>query len=274
MKRYLLVSFCLLSLLGFLGGGGHLSLAQAQITQPQNQLARERLSQLVYRQHLGHLGLTNFLRYLILTAVNNGVSPNTIVLIFLLPLVGALVGVLQYFVGLSGFGLFMPAMLAVAFLATGIGGGLFLFASILLVNVLSRHWLRRVHLHYWPRRAIVLSFTALAAFGVLLLAPWLGVNNLSQVSIFPILFFILLAEEFSRTQLGKSRRAATSLTLATIILAILGAVLMAWQWLQHFVLLNPELSFLLIIVFNVLIGRYTGFRLLEYHRFYRVFRQR
>jgi len=242
-----------------------------RLTEPQSQPTRNKLEAILRSQRLAPLGPANFLRYLIRTAVRSGVSPNTIILIFLLPLVGALVGILQYFVGLSGFGMFMPAMLAVTFLATGISGGLFLFAAIVLVNNLVGRLLRPVHLHYWPRRAIALTFTSLATFFVLLAAPFLGINELTQVSIFPVLFFILLAEEFTRTQLGKSRRTATSLTLATIILAILGDILMNWSLLQRLVLLNPEVSFLTVLVFNVLIGRYSGFRLLEYRRFYSIF---
>ncbi len=247
------------------------SQTSGRLTEPQNQPTRNKLEAILRSQTLGPLGPTNFLRHLIRTAVNNGVSPNTIILIFLLPLVGALVGILQYFVGLSGFGMFMPAMLAVAFLATGVSGGLFLFAAIVLVNSLVGRFLHPVHLHYWPRRAIALSFTSLATFSVLLAAPFLGIKDLTQVSIFPILFFILLAEELTRTQLGKSRRAATSLTLATIILAILGEILMNWGLLQKWVLLNPEISFLAVLAFNVFIGRYSGFRLLEYRRFYSIF---
>ncbi len=237
-------------------------------TAPAN--SRDSLVQIIQNQHLAPLGPTNFLRYLIRSAINQGVTPNTIIFLFLLPLVGALVGVLQYLVGLSGFGLFIPAMLAVTFLATGIAGGLFLFATIVFVNSLVGRWLRPIRLHYWPRRAIVLTFTALATFGALILAPYLGLATLARVSIFPILFFVLLAEEFARTQLGKSKQAAMRLTLATLVLAILGAILMKWALLQRLVLLNPELALLLILIFNVLIGRYSGFRLLEYRRFYSI----
>ncbi len=232
------------------------------------------LRKIILHQRLAPLGPTNFLRYLIRKAVAQGVSPSTIILLFLLPLVGALVGVLQYFVGLSGFGLFMPAMLAVTFLATGIVGGLFLFATIVFVNSLVGRWLRPVRLHYWPRRAIVLTFTALATFLALVAAPYLGITTLSKVSIFPILFFVLLAEEFTRTQLGKSQRAAMRLTSATLVLAILGAILMKWNLLQQLVLLNPELALLAGLIFNVIIGRYSGFRLLEYRRFYSIFSRR
>ena len=166
--------------------------AREKITEPQNLEVRGKLERVLNAQKVGSLGPTNFLKYSLRIAVKNGVSANTIVLILLLPLVGALVGILQYFVGLSGFGMFIPAMLAVVFLSTGIGGGLLLFGVIVVVSTLVRRILKPFHLHYWPRRAIILSFTSLAAFAVLLVSPFLGIYDLTQVSIFPILFYILL----------------------------------------------------------------------------------
>lgn len=244
-----------------------------RITEPQSPKVKSKLEAVLRSQELKGLSPTNFLKYSIRKAVDAGVSPNTIVLILLLPLIGALVGVLQYFVGLSGFGMFIPAMLAVTFLATGIGGGLFMFGIIVLVGNLAKKLLTRIRLHYWPKRAIILVFTSLATFGVLWAAPYLGIVELSQVSIFPILFFILLSEEFSRTQTDISRRKAISLTAATIVLAIMGTILMNWESLQSQVLLNPELSIVLVIIFNIVIGRYSGFRLLEYRRFYSVIKK-
>ncbi|NTW34308.1 MAG: hypothetical protein HGB12_17095, partial [Bacteroidetes bacterium] len=75
--------------------------------------------------------------YLISQAINRGVPENTIVLLLLLPLVATLVSFLHYVVGVSGYGIFIPTMMAVAFLATGITGGLTLFAVILAVTLLS-----------------------------------------------------------------------------------------------------------------------------------------
>jgi hypothetical protein len=240
-----------------------------KITEPKSEQVKGKLEALLEKQKLRHLSFDNFLKHAIRAAVARGVSPNTIVLIFLLPLVGAMVGILQYFVGLSGFGIFMPAMIAVTFLATGIVGGLVLFGATLLTGSLLRH----CRLYYWPRRAITLMVISLIAFVLLFLAPSLGLLDLTQISIFPILFLVLLSEEFTRVQLGKSRRSAISLTAGTLVVSILGAALMNWSLLQQLVLLNPELSFLLVLLLNIFIGRYSGWRLLEYRRFKAVLRK-
>jgi len=108
---------------------------------------------------------------------------------------------------------------------------------------------------------------SLITFGFLAIAPSLGLLDLTQISIFPILFLILLSEEFTRVQLGKSRNSAISLTIGTLVISILGASLMAWEELQALVLLNPEASFLVVLALNVFIGKYSGWRLLEHRRF-------
>ena len=159
-------------------------------------------------------------------AIEKGVSTNTLVLLLLLPLVATLVSFLHYVVGLSGYGIFMPTMIAVAFLATGVFGGLMLFAIILIVSILSNLLLRKLRLHFWPARAISLTMISIVTFLLMVFSSFVKWIDISQISIFPILFMILLAEEFSRTQLIKSKNEAQKLTVGTIVLAVTGAVIM------------------------------------------------
>jgi len=84
---------------------------------------------------------------------------------------------------------------------------------------------------------------------------------------------ILLSEEFVRVQLGKSRKEAVRKTVGTLVLSIVGAVAMSWPSFQEAVILHPEVSLLTILLISVLVGRYTGFRLLEYQRFKSVLRR-
>jgi len=67
----------------------------------------------------GTLSWRNFLQWGIRQAVDQGVSPNTIVLVLLFPLVAGLIAAARHLFGLTGFGIFVPAMLSVAMVATG-----------------------------------------------------------------------------------------------------------------------------------------------------------
>lgn len=82
-----------------------------------------RLESVLERNRPGKWNVGNTIRKLETIAVDRGVAANTIVLLMLLPLIATLVSFLHYIVGLSGYGIFMPTMVAIAFLATGVLGG-------------------------------------------------------------------------------------------------------------------------------------------------------
>lgn len=209
----------------------------------------------------------NSFRWMISMAIERGVSANTIVLLLLLPLIATLVSFLHYVVGFSGYGIFMPTMIAVAFLATGIFGGLVLFALILVMSLLGNMVLKKFKIHFWPARAINLMFISVAVFALMLLTSFVNIIDISEISIFPILFMILLTEEFVRTQLVKSKKEAKNLMIGTIVLAITGALIMSFNSIQNLVLRNPELVILIVLVSNLMIGSYSGMRLTEIKRF-------
>ncbi|MFA6184541.1 MAG: 7TM domain-containing protein [Candidatus Shapirobacteria bacterium] len=209
----------------------------------------------------------NSFRWMIKTAIDRGVSTNTIVLLLLLPLIATLVSFLHYVVGLSGYGIFMPTMIAVAFLSTGFFGGLLLFALILGISLLGNMVLKKLKIHFWPARAINLMFISVAVFALMLLTSFVNVIDISEISIFPILFMILLTEEFVRTQLVKSKKEAKKLMAGTIVLAMSGSIFMSFGSIQNLVLKYPELIILVVLVSNLLIGNYSGIRLTEINRF-------
>jgi len=216
----------------------------------------------------------NSLRVMIGWAVDRGVSTNTVVLLLLLPLVATLVSFLHYVVGLSGYGIFMPTMIAVTFLATGVFGGLALFAIILAISLISNVILRKLKLHFWPARSINLLLISMGTFVAMVVSSFVDLVDVSQISIFPILFMILLAEEFTRTQLVKSKNEAKKLMLGTMILAIVGGVLMSFSWIQGMVLKYPDGVVILVLVINLLVGNYSGIRLSEIKRFKKAIREK
>lgn len=207
----------------------------------------------------------NTLRVAVEAARERGVSTETVTLLMLLPVIATLVSVLHYIVGLSGYGIFMPTMISVALLATGIVEGLMLFAVVLVISVGSNWLLKRLRLHFWPARSIGLMMVAVAVFG--LMAVTAGVGLAEEISIFPVLFMIMLSEEFVRTQLVKSGKEAKKLTLGTLALAVAGALIMKIGVIREWVLMYPDLAVVLVVVINVAVGNYTGIRLTEIGRF-------
>lgn len=259
MRKFLVTAFLLLTLI-FAGA----SVVQAQTLGP--------LEGVLEAQELGSVWPNNPVKYAIRGAIAAGVPANTIVLLLLLPLVAFFIAAARHLIGLRGFGIFLPAALSVAFVATGPVVGIGLFLLIVAVSTSARLILRRakVKLQYLPRMALILWLVSAAVLTVLFLAPRLQEPGLANVSIFAVLILALLAEDFSKVQLGKSAKTAVSLTGETLILSLVSYLFLTYEPLQEFALLNPEVLLISVGILDFLLGKYSGLRLFEIWRFRRL----
>ncbi|MCJ7805626.1 hypothetical protein MUP46_03210 [Patescibacteria group bacterium] len=220
-------------------------------------------------QNLGPVWPVNPIKYAIRGAVAAGVPANTLALLLLLPLVAMVIAAIRHLVGLRGFGIFLPAALSVVFLAIGPILGIGLFLVIVLVSTIVRIIMRtlKLKLQYLPKMALIFWFVSFAVLGVLFAAPLISWFALPNVSIFAVLFLTLLAEDFTRVQLGKSFHTAISLTTETLILALISFAVLTLKPVQEFAILKPEIYLLSIFIFDFLLGRYAGLRVMELWRF-------
>ena len=232
------------------------------------------LEMLLENQRLGSAWPFNPIKHAIRGAVASGVPANTLVLLLLLPIVTFVIAFSRNVVGIRGFGIFLPAALSVVFVATGPIVGIGLFLVIVTVSTVVRLVLRKLKLklQYLPRMSFILWAVVLGVLGVLFMAPLLNFSALANVSIFAVLVLILLAEDFSRVQLGKSAKTAVSLTFETLILSIISYLFLTLQPLRQYVLLNPEASLFLVALADLILGKYTGLRVMEFYRFRKLIR--
>lgn len=238
---------------------------EADLTAPKEE--QNRLINLMKSQKVSGWWVTNSLKLGIRKAVADGVSPNTLVLLFLFPLVAALVAFSRQVIGVSGFGMIVPALLSVAFLSTGGLVGLVLLAFILLAATLGRVAIKRIKVPYLPKLAILLWLVSMSVLGLLLMSPMIGLERLSTVGIFPIMLFVLLAETFIEAQITRNLTTAMGMTLETVVLAFIAYKVISNPWIQAVVLLHPEVAVILILSIDLLIGKYKGLRLSEIWRF-------
>lgn len=227
------------------------------------------LEKLLKSQELGSIWPYNPIKYAIRGAVAAGVPANTIVLLLLLPIVTFVIAFSRNVIGIRGFGIFLPAALAVTLVATGPIVGIGLFLVIVLVSTAMRMTLRalKVKLQYLPRMSLILWAVVLGVLGVLFAAPFIHFQSLSNVSIFAVLILVLLAEDFIRVQLGKSAKTALNLTTETLILALISYFFLTVGTIQKFVLLNPEVTLLSVGILDFVLAKYSGLRLMEFYRF-------
>lgn len=231
------------------------------------------LEKILEDQELGSV-YTNPAKYAIRSAVGAGVPANTIVLLLLLPALAAIIAASRHLIGLRGFGIFLPAALSVVFLATGPIVGIGLFLVIVGTSMIVRWVLRKIglRLQYLPRMSLILWFVVVAVLGVLFLAPYVRMMgiDITSVSIFPVLILVLLSDDFTRVQLGKSFRVALRVTTETLILGLISYFFLTLEPIQKFVLLNPEIVLGSVAIFDLILGRFIGLRFMEYIRFRRL----
>ncbi len=216
---------------------------------------------------LKNKNFTNLLQQAIRNAVKEGVPPNVIVLVLLFPLVSSFIAASRHIIGLRGFGIYIPAVLSIALVSTGILEGIAMFLAIILVAIPAKKILTKFKLPYLPRTAILLWFISLTILAILLLAPLINMVTLMTVNIFSIMVLVLLAENFLDAQARTKPIDAIALTLETLGLAFLSGILLQWEALQKFALLQPELLIVSIFVINFIVGKFVGLRFSEYFRF-------
>ncbi len=219
-------------------------------------------------QNLGSVYL-NPLKYAIRASIKAGVTPNTIILLLLLPLIATLISLGRHLVGFRGFGIFLPAAMSFSFVSLGPLLGIGLFLLIVLLSTGTRIILKKlkVRLQYLPRMALILWLVSVGILVTLFLTPAINGVGFSNISIFPVLILTLLAEDFIKVQLGKSVRVAVLLTVETLILALACYFVLASETIQVWTILHPELVLLSTLIADILAGKYVGLRIFELFRF-------
>jgi hypothetical protein len=120
-----------------------------------------------------------------------------------------------------------------------------------------------------PKMAILLIAITLGVFAILTFGAYWDKTGLLTISILPLVIMIMLTEKFLSVHFEFNTKDAWRITLETFFLSVLAYVIVSWDALRLLILAYPEFI-LLTIPFNILLGRWSGLRLLEYFRFYKV----
>ena len=216
---------------------------------------------------IGQLAWHNVIQKAIRKSIASGMPANIIVILLIFPIIASLVALSRHVIGLKGFGIYIPAVLSVAFVSTGILTGVTFFVAVLFTALLTRPILKKFRLPMLPRTAMLLLGVSIAILALITIGSVYNINLVISVSIFPLLIIILLTENFMETQLFNSQKEALQITFETLLIAVLGSLIIDSEVIQKFVILRPELTLLGVAFINLIIGKYTGLRFLEYLRF-------
>ncbi len=187
-------------------------------------------------------------------------------LIMLLP-VGALVVVfMRILVGVRTSGTFMPVLIALAFLQTDLLPGLASFILVVAFGLLIRSYLSSLNLLLVARIAtlVILVIGIISVFSVV--SYQLGLIGGLTITFFPM---IILAWTIERMSIIWEEEGPKEVLLqggGSLLVATLAFLLMDVGLVRHLAFNFPELH-LAILALVMVIGRYTGYRLLELRRF-------
>jgi hypothetical protein len=217
-------------------------------------------------EETGRVNIWNSISYLVSFMISKGIPSTTIVFLLMLPVIATIIAVLKQVVGITTFGLYTPSIIALSFLALGLKFGLAILFIIIISGAIIRKLLERFRLLHIPRIAIVLSFSTLIILLTLAFGTYLGITNIATIAVFPMLIMTTLAEKFVTALGGKGTYAAVLLMIETTVVSLICYWMVQWPYLQNLMLGHPEII-LLLIIFNYMLGRWTGLRLIEYVRF-------
>ncbi len=218
----------------------------------------------------GFLGGHAFNLYKALSSFRRvNISLNVLKFLLMIPFGVLVVVVARNVIGLSTFGTFLPALMAVAARETGLLAGIAGFLVILAVTALVRLPLNRLGVLHTPKLAILMVAAILTMLGLTVLADLVRVDALASVgavTLFPIAILTITAERISLS-LEEQGWQKTALTMFwTLLVMSLAFLTMEAVALQALILAFPEL-FLGVVALNLWIGSWTGLRLMELLRF-------
>jgi hypothetical protein len=186
--------------------------------------------------------------------------------ILLLPVGVLLLVILRNVIGIRTFGTFMPVLIALSFRETQLVWGLFLFTTLISLGLGIRLSLAHLKLLVVPRLAAILIIVIFLMAIFSILTHKLGLERGLSVALFPMVILTMTIERMSIVWEELGALVTLQQGAWSLIAAALAYLLMTLSYIEHLVFVFPEL--LLILLAGMLIlGRYSGFRLLELPRF-------
>jgi hypothetical protein len=186
--------------------------------------------------------------------------------LLLVPVAALIVCVWRNIIGIGSFGTFAPALLGLAFRELHSMPGILLVISIILTGWLFRRMLDRYHLLQVPRQSVLLTLVVLMLIGAIVLAAHRNLPATRYVPLFPIVILTGMIERFWTLEAEDGTVSSFRTLLSTILIAISISLVLSLRAVVVHLYRYPE-TLGIVMALQLLIGRYTGYRLTELYRF-------
>jgi hypothetical protein len=187
--------------------------------------------------------------------------------LLLLPIAALIICVFRNVIGLSSFGTFAPALIGLAFHKDLFSlPGILVFVAILLIGWLMRRALDHYHLLQVPRTSMMLTLIMIVLILAVMAANVYGIGTTTYISLFPLVILTGMVERFWTLETEDSTRASFKTLFQTMFIAAVIALVLGRHALVKHMFSYPE-TLGLVMAVQLLIGRYTGYRMMELFRF-------
>jgi hypothetical protein len=186
--------------------------------------------------------------------------------LLLLPIAALIICIYRNIIGLASFGTFAPALVGLAFRDLGGLPGIGVFIAIVLVGWFLRRVLDRYHLLQVPRMAFLLSLVVIVLIAAIMAANFREIPATKYVSLFPMVILTGMIERFWTLETEDGTSSSFKTLFSTMIIAASISLFLSLHAVVRHMFRFPE-TLGLIMAVQLLIGRYTGYRLSELFRF-------
>jgi hypothetical protein len=211
--------------------------------------------------------LSSFLEFL----AYSGFSYQLLAFLLSITFVVLILNILKQMIGFNVFGIYYPILFAITITSLGISAFIFIviaFLSILIVNIFSK----KIHLLLHAKRSLLISlYIALFLF-------ILGIDNFFELSlinytifdnpliIFPLFVTVILADKIFQEDINIFWKSWIMDIAQYGIITFVIYQLIEYKALQYFLISYPDII-ILVVLLNILVGRYMWLQLFEYFRF-------
>ena len=191
---------------------------------------------------------------------------NTLKWLSIFPLAILVIVIVRNVIGLQTMGTFTPMLLAMSLVKTGFWPGLVCFAIIMTLGLSIRFVMSRLNLLLVPRISAVVIFVILI-MQILTITGYRFNFDIAQSAVFfPIIIMSWIIERASITWEEDGALNAGREIIYSLIAAIATYFVISSEYIRHIMFAFNELN-LVILFIVMLLGTYTGYRLVELKRF-------
>lgn len=208
-----------------------------------------------------HVALIDFSIYALPLEVQNAFKS-----ILLIPIGTLVVLFMRIIVGLRTSGTFMPVLISVAFLETQLLPGLTIFITIVSIGLWMRSILSQLNMLLVARLAAIM-IVVIGIMAAMSILSWkMGITQALTVTFFPMIILAWTIERMSILWEEEGPKDVLIEGFGSLLVASISYMLMSNPTVEHLTFNFPELL-LAVLGVTLMLGQYTGYRLLELRRF-------